>query len=177
MKKTTILLSLILASNIIAAENKVAITPTGVVEKKSFAETISFRPYAGGFASLKEGEDTFNFNHGSVGLELSVPIYRNTVDLALDAVGIDSISADPVIDRVGVGLNINFPIKRSKLSLYVQGGGGFWFKEELLDVMVRGGAKYKFTKQFGFFSDVGAGVLLQDGNAYQQLRGGLDFSF
>lgn len=177
MKSNLIILSLIVGLNttIWAADKAVAIAKEGVREK-SFVETLSIRPYAGGFASLEKDSDDFDFNHGSVGLELAAPIYNN-VNLVLDAVGIDNVSDDPIIDRAGLGLEIKFPVKRSKLEFYAQTSMGFWFGEEELDIVLRGGARYNFTKRVGIFSDIGTGISMQDGNAYQQLRGGFNLGF
>lgn len=182
-KVILILVSSLISFSLIAADNTnktVIIKKDNVVEttakKKSFVETLSLKPYYAGFASLEENADDFNFNHAAIGLELSVPVYSQ-VDLIFDAVGIDNISDDPVVDRVGLGFSINFPVKRSKLEFYAQTVAGFWFGEEELDIVLRAGAKYNFNKHFGVFSDVGTGISMQDGNAYQQLRGGLSLSF
>lgn len=179
MKLKLILPAILLLSNFSstmwAADKAVTITKD-VIREKSFVETLSIRPYAGGFASLKKSEDDFDFNHGSVGLELAVPVYNN-VNLVADAVGIDNVSDDPIIDRAGLGLEIKFPVKRSKLEFYAQTSVGFWFGEEELDIVLRGGARYNFNKHFGLFSDIGTGISMQDGNAYQQLRGGINLGF
>lgn len=172
-----ILISL-LSLNSFGADNKVAIKDNKiVVEKKSFVEGLSLRPYYSGFASLEKDSRDFDFNHGAAGLELALPIYKDSVSLVLDAVGIDNVSDDPVIDRAGLGLEIKFPVKRSKLEFYGQTSVGFWFGEEELDIVLRGGARYNFSKRFGLFSDIGTGISMQDGNAYQQLRVGFDIGF
>lgn len=175
--KAKLILSLILVSNIslFAAEDKVVITKDGV-KNKSFVESISIKPYASAFASLNSEKDSFDFKNGAIGLEVAVPIYKN-VGLSFDTVGIDSINDGPTLDRVGTGLNIDFPIAKSKLAFYGQSGLGYWIEDKNLDIILRAGAKYNFTDNLGVFADVGVGVILQKENTYQQLRGGLNLSF
>lgn len=138
--------------------------------KTSFIERFSVSPYY----SLRS-EGNLNFDDAGAGVEMTFHVNKY-IGISLNAEGWNDLRGKTV-DHLGAGLTTTLPLGNSKFALYAQGGFGYNTENEDTDMIIRGGVKFQLFDRFGLFGDIGQGVVLQDGNTYQQIRTGINISF